>query len=119
LVLAVYHEVQYLYFTYAMSGHPASFHVPNRTGIDRAMNSSDSPTSARAGRKFQTEIEHGASFLLWPVIGFVGAVVGGWFELGWLSPLGMGGLFCHYWLDGRIWTQRSSRHKGGSLNPLA
>jgi hypothetical protein len=119
LVLAVYHEVQYLYFTYAMARHPASFHVPNRTGIDRAMNSSDSPTSARAGHKFQTEIEHGASFLLWPVIGFVGAVVGGWFELGWLSPLGMGGLFCHYWLDGRIWARRSFRHKGGSMNPLA
>jgi len=22
-------------------------------------------------------------------------------------PLGVGGLFCHYWLDGRIWTRRS------------
>jgi hypothetical protein len=48
-----------------------------------------------------------ASFLLWPVVGFVGAVVGGWLQLNWLAPLGLGGLFCHYWLDGRIWTRRS------------
>jgi hypothetical protein len=41
------------------------------------------------------------------VIGFVGAVVGGWLQFQWLVPLGVGGLFCHYWLDGRIWTRRS------------
>jgi len=41
------------------------------------------------------------------VIGFGGAVAGGWLSLEWLAPLGAGGLFCHYWLDGRIWTRRS------------
>jgi hypothetical protein len=41
------------------------------------------------------------------MIGFGGAVVGGWFALEWLAPLGLGGLFCHYWLDGRIWTRRA------------
>jgi chromate transporter len=41
------------------------------------------------------------------VIGFAGAVFGGWAQVSWLAPLGMGGLFCHYWLDGRIWTRRS------------
>jgi hypothetical protein len=53
------------------------------------------------------EVKLAAAFLLWPVIGFVGAVLGGWLQLAWLAPLGMGGLFCHYWLDGRIWTRRS------------
>jgi hypothetical protein len=41
------------------------------------------------------------------VIGFVGATVGSWLELKWLAPLGVGGLFCHYWLDARIWTRKS------------
>jgi uncharacterized membrane protein YeaQ/YmgE (transglycosylase-associated protein family) len=48
-----------------------------------------------------------AYFFLWPVVGFVGALVGGWLQFQWLAPLGVGGLFCHYWLDGRIWTRRS------------
>jgi hypothetical protein len=54
-----------------------------------------------------------ALFFVWPTIGFVGAIAGGWSQLEWLAPLGMGGLFCHYWLDGRIWTQRSleNRHE--------
>jgi hypothetical protein len=53
------------------------------------------------------ETGHAASFLVWPFIGLAGAIVGDWFELDWLAPMGMGGLFCHYWLDGRIWTRRS------------
>jgi hypothetical protein len=53
------------------------------------------------------ELKHAANFLVWPVISLVGAVVGGWWELECLAPLGLGGLFCHYWLDGRIWTRRS------------
>lgn len=107
LIVAVHHEVQYLYFTYAMVRRPAGFHAMSRAGIDPTVNSSDSQASIRAGRKFRTEVERAASFLIWPVIGFVGAVVGGWFKFAWLAPLGIGGLFCHYWLDGRIWTQRS------------
>ena len=31
--------------------------------------------------------------MLWPVVGFVGAVVGGWLQLKWLAPLGLGGTF--------------------------
>jgi hypothetical protein len=80
LVLAVHHEVQYLYFAYVMARRRVSF---------------------LAGSKAA------ASFAVFPVIGFVGAVVGGWLQLEWLAPLGVGGLFCHYWLDGRIWTRRS------------
>jgi hypothetical protein len=105
LVLAVHHEVQYLYFTYAMARRLSGFHAMSGTGSEPAPNGFDS--SIGAGRKLRTEAGHAASFLVWPVIGFVGAVVGSWSELQWLGPLGMGGLFCHYWLDGRIWTRRS------------
>jgi hypothetical protein len=83
-VLAVHHEVQYLYFTYAVTRHRGSLGGEGGPGVI-------------------------VSFLLWPVIGLTGAVVGGWLELDWLAPLGMGGLLCHYWLDGRIWTRRVTR----------
>ena len=55
----------------------------------------------------QSEIRFAASFALWPLIGLAGAIVAGWYQFEWLAPLGVGGLFCHYWLDGRIWTRRS------------
>jgi hypothetical protein len=106
-VLAVYHEVQYLYFAYAMARHSESFCDPK--GLEGAM----APARANADTPLQMKTElrrearHTVSFLRWPVIGFVGAVVGGWIELAWLAPLGIGGLFCHYWLDSRIWTGRS------------
>jgi hypothetical protein len=106
LVLAVHHEVQYLYFAYAMARRPAPYHKVRETGIDLVMKNLGSKASY-AVRVPRPELKFAASFLLWPVIGFVGAIVGGWFQLGWLAPLGMGGLFCHYWLDGRIWTRRS------------
>jgi hypothetical protein len=107
LVLAVHHEVQYLYFAYAMVRRPARYHELSKTGMNPATTGFDSNASCKAGRTLRTEVEHAASFAVWPVIGFVGALVGGWLELQWLGPLGMGGLFCHYWLDGRIWTRRS------------
>jgi hypothetical protein len=106
LVLAVHHEVQYLYFAYAMTRRRHSFHAVSRTEINPVLNIANSSSPSRAGPKFRTEKERVASFLVWPVIGFVGAVVGGWSNIQWLAPLGMGGLFCHYWLDGRIWTRR-------------
>ena len=108
LVLAVHHEVQYLYFTYAMAQHPGGFHSASKAGIDAAMKDLHVKTSNHNGRALRTEPGHAASFLVWPVIGFVGSIVGGWSELKWLAPLGVGGLFCHYWLDGRIWTRRST-----------
>lgn len=106
LVLAVHHEVQYLYFTYAMARHPENFRAVSQSGIETAAKDIDSRT-CEGRRGLRTELKHAASFAVWPVIGFVGAIVGGWSELEWLAPLGMGGLFCHYWLDGRIWTRRS------------
>ncbi|HTM09203.1 MAG TPA: hypothetical protein VL754_12525 [Verrucomicrobiae bacterium] len=86
LVLAVHHEIQYLYFTYAMARPP----------------SGHGPVSGAAATRVSI-----VSFLFWPVLGFSGAVVGGALQLSWLAPLGLGGLFCHYWLDGRIWTRKA------------
>jgi hypothetical protein len=77
LVLVVHHEVQYLYFAYAVTPRPGR-------GLPRL-----------------------ARFLTWPAIGFGGALLGGWASLPWLAPFGVAGLFCHYWLDGRIWRRRA------------
>ena len=107
LVLAVHHEVQYLYFTYAMSRRPESFRAGNKAAIYPATKELELRASWENGRALRTELKHAAFFLVWPVIGFAGAIVGAWSELVWLAPLGMGGLFCHYWLDGRIWTRQS------------
>ena len=107
LVLAVHHEVQYLYFAYAMARRQGNFPMMAKTAGSMATIKLDSLASDKAGGVLQTEIKSAASFLLWPVIGFAGAVIGGWSQLRWLAPLGMGGLFCHYWLDGRIWIRRS------------
>jgi hypothetical protein len=106
LVLAVHHEVQYLYFTYAMARCGESFLALKETGVDLAAKDFSSKVSSDSGCAPRSEIKFLASFLFWPVIGFVAATVGSWLELKSLAPLGVGGLFCHYWLDGRIWTQR-------------
>ena len=104
LVLAVHHEVQYLYFTYAMRRGPAGLHAAS---IDAAAQDLSPETSRRNERTFRTEARCLVSFLTWPVIGFSGAIIGGWFASEWLRALGVGGLLCHYWLDGRIWTRRA------------
>jgi hypothetical protein len=108
LGLAVYHEVQYLSFTYAMVRNPRLFYAVSKTGTDPAMKDLDSKDSCKLGPALRTEVKRAASFLVWPVIGFSGAVVGGWAELEWLAPLGVGGLLCHYWFDSRIWTRRGT-----------
>ena len=107
LVLAVHHEVQYLYFAYAMSRRSAIVSGACKSATDGAMRHSYSTALSAREDDVRFELKHAASFLVWPVIGFGGAVVGGWFALEWLAPLGVGGLFCHYWLDGRIWTRRA------------
>jgi hypothetical protein len=107
LVLAVHHEVQYLYFTYAMARRPDSFRSMRAAPGAPAGNALDLNAAGERRRGLRFELKSAAAFLLWPVIGFVGAMVGDWSELEWLAPLGIGGLFCHYWLDARIWTRRS------------
>jgi hypothetical protein len=123
LVLAVHHEVQYLYFVYAMSrrrraaAEALSLHEPCNIQNSSPLAQSDihrySTLRLREGlgcgteTSFRAEIRYAALFLGWPMLGFSGAVAGGWSGLEWLAPLGMGGLFCHYWLDGRIWSRRA------------
>jgi hypothetical protein len=107
LVLAVHHEIQYLYFTYATARRLSPFHDVTETGTDLVMKNVRSKTSYDAVQVPLPELRFTASFLIWPIVGFVGAIVGGWLQIGWLAPMGLGGLFCHYWLDGRIWTRRS------------
>lgn len=107
LVLAVHHEVQYLYFAYATSRRSAINGAAGKSLTDRAMSGPYSTTLFKREDHFRFELNHVASFLVWPMIGFGGAVAGDWLALEWLAPVGAGGLFCHYWLDGRIWTRRS------------
>jgi hypothetical protein len=87
LVLAVHHEVQYLYFTYAV-----------------ARRSAGSPVHGIA-----PELRRLARFAVWPVIGLASWVactaIGG----DELLPFLTAGLLAHYWLDGRIWTARARR----------
>jgi len=105
--LGIYHEVQYLYFTCAMARRPAGIHVAGQAGIEPAITDPVSDASRKAEGGFRSDAAHAISFAVWPIIGLAGAVAGGWSQLEWLAPLGMGGLLCHYWLDGRIWTRRS------------
>jgi hypothetical protein len=79
LVLALHHEVQYLYFAYALAR-----------------------SSAPSG-----ELRLLASFALWPVLGVSSWALCQLSESSWLPPLLTSGLLCHYWLDSRIWTSRA------------
>src|SRR5262245_14157716 len=107
-VVAVHHEVQYLYFAYAMARRTESLHALSKLGVDTATKDLDSRISCESRRGLRNEIKFVASFLRWPVIGFAGAIIGGGLGLEWLAPLGAGGLFCHYWFDSRIWTRRGA-----------
>jgi hypothetical protein len=107
LVLAVHHEVQYLYFAYAIARRQESWHASSEANIEAATADIRSHAASIDAPGLGAKARFTASFLLCPVIGFAGALVGGWLKLEWLAPLGMGGLFCHYWLDSRIWTRRS------------
>ena len=107
LVLAVHHEVQYLYFTCALARRSGDFVKAKKMDAGVVTRDRYSQPSYSADSVVRSEIKFVTSYLLWPVIGFVGATVGSWLELKWLAPLGVGGLFCHYWLDARIWTRKS------------
>jgi len=87
LVLAVHHEIQYLYFTYAMARRSDRQRLADGHG----------------------ELKLLASFAMWPLIGLATWVLCQQFESEWLPPFLLGGLLCHYWLDGRIWTARARR----------
>jgi len=106
LVLAVHHEVQYLYFTYAMASQPAASTIAMKSPIDASMRNFGLTESPHRGGAPRRRLPSAAAFLVWPFAGFLGSVVSSWLHLTWLAPLGLGGLFCHYWLDGRIWIRR-------------
>jgi hypothetical protein len=105
-VIAVHHEVQYLCFTYAMARRSAACQMGSQRA-DSSTGDLSTQASRDADRARCSKVKFNAGFFLWPVIGFAGALAGGWLAIPWLAPLGMGGLFCHYWLDGRIWTRRA------------
>jgi hypothetical protein len=87
LVLALHHEVQYLFFTYAMARRSA---VARLTGL-------------------RGEVRLLASFALWPLLGLTSWALCQLSESEWIAPFLVSGLLCHYWLDGRIWTTRARR----------
>ena len=87
LVLAVHHEVQYLYFTYAIArGEDAS----RRHGL-------------------VPELRRLARFAMWPLIGLASWAACMYSGIEALLPFLTAGLLSHYWLDGRIWTARARR----------
>ena len=85
LVLAIHHEVQYMYFAYATARRR------NKT----------------PGTKAWHESKFFLIFLIWPIIGFTLALMQKKADLDWLWPLWVAVLICHYWLDSRIWTRRA------------
>jgi hypothetical protein len=87
LVLAIHHEVQYLYFAYAVA----------RAG------------EASGGPGLATEARRLARFALWPAIGLTSWAMCKTSGLDVLEPFLTAGLLGHYWLDGRIWTARARR----------
>jgi hypothetical protein len=106
LVLTVHHEVQYIYFVFAFSRRLSANTVAARNPFGSGQSSAFFSLSERQ-HKLQSELSQAARFLLWPILAVGGALAGAWLSLDWLAPLGAGGLFCHYWLDSRIWTRRS------------
>ena len=85
LVLAVHHEVQYLYFTYAVARR------------------------AEASRGVAAELRRLARFAVWPAIGLASWAACTFSGSDALLPFLTAGLLGHYWLDGRIWTGRARR----------
>jgi hypothetical protein len=81
IVLAILHEVQYLYFSYAMARRD-----PTRR-----------PTEVRR------ELVFLGTFAILPILGLLSAMGVNKWGGPWLAPSGVGLLLCHYWLDGKIW----------------
>ena len=91
LVLALHHEVQYLYFTYAVARRAEGF----------------------SGHGMVPEARRLARFARWPAIGLTSWALCWWSGLEALDAFLTAGLLGHYWLDGRIWTARARRLGAG------
>lgn len=87
LVLAIHHEVQYLYFTYAVARRAEASRDPGLIPEFRRL----------------------ARFAVWPAIGLASWAACRYLEADALLPFLTAGLLSHYWLDGRIWTARARR----------
>jgi hypothetical protein len=87
LVLALHHEVQYLYFTYAVARR----------------------ADASPGQGVAREVRRLARFGVWPAIGLASWAACTLSGSDALLPFLTAGLLGHYWLDGRIWTARARR----------
>ena len=106
LVLAVHHEVQYLYFTYAMSRRSAVVAGASRHEVPRS-EAFLFNCFIETQMMSRSEVKHAAAFSCLAGDRFCRSRRRWLVDLPWLAPLGTGGLFCHYWLDGRIWTRKS------------
>jgi hypothetical protein len=91
LVLAIHHEVQYLYFAYAVARR----------------------AEASRGRGLVPELRRLARFAVWPAIGLASWALCTYSGSDALLPFLTAGLLGHYWLDGRIWTARARRLAAG------
>jgi hypothetical protein len=87
LVLAVHHEAQYLYFTYAVARR----------------------AEPPGGHGVAPELRRLARFAVWPAIGLASWAACRYSGVDGLQPFLTAGLLGHYWLDGRIWTARARR----------
>jgi hypothetical protein len=87
LVLAIHHEVQYLYFTYALARRDEACRAP---GV-------------------APELRRFVRFAVWPAIGLASWAGCTYSGVEALQPFLAAGLLGHYWLDGRIWTARARR----------
>lgn len=85
LVLGIHHEIQYMYFAYAIAKKR------NKKPLIGVV----------------AESKFFLLFLLWPIFGFISAMAQNRANIDWLYPLWVAVLICHYWLDSRIWNRRA------------
>lgn len=93
VVLALHHEISYLYFAYAMARKQQKEPPPDRAA----------------------EFKLVFTFAKWPLIGLGTALIcmallakGEPWQT-WVGPSFIGLLLAHYWLDGRIWTRKAQQ----------
>jgi hypothetical protein len=100
IVIAIHHEIQYLFFAYAVARKQAGATLNSR----------------------RDEFRLFGSFALWPALGLAFILIADQTGLSthpWVVPSLVGLLLAHYWLDGRIWTRRASSSAASSPPSIA